>query len=198
MTRLHGPREVAPRELNIVGLLVKRGAMWFGDEAVSALDHALQCAALARKAGARDEVVLAALVHDVGHLVSDAEESSVTHHGNWAARFLRPFVPARVGWLVEHHVIAKRYLCTVERAYAEGLSLGSLRSWLRQGGPLDRETCLVLEREPGLPDLLALRRWDEAAKEPGAIVPGLSAYRDLLEACFGRQSWEMRAVSAGS
>jgi len=59
--------------------------MWFGDEAVSALDHALQCAALARTAGTGDEVVLAALLHDVGHLISDAGESSVTHHGKWAA-----------------------------------------------------------------------------------------------------------------
>lgn len=189
--------KAAPRELSIVGLLVKRGGTWFGDEAVSALDHALQCAALARAAGTCDEVVLAALLHDVGHLVSDAEESSVTHHGNWATRFLRPFVPARVGWLVEHHVIAKRYLCTVDRRYAEDLSLGSLRSWLRQGGPLDRASCLALDREPGLPDLLALRRWDDAAKAPGVIVPGLSAYRDLLEACFGRQSWGVREVSAG-
>jgi gamma-butyrobetaine dioxygenase len=198
MTRVGGSREPAPRELSIVGLLVKRGAMWFGDEAISALDHALQCAALARRAGAADEVVLAALLHDVGHLVSDAEESPVTHHGNWGARFLRPFVPARVGWLVEYHVIAKRYRCTVDRAYVEGLSLGALRSWLRQGGPLDRATCLLLEREPALPDLLALRRWDEAAREPGVTVPGLSAYRDLLEACFGRQSWSTREVSAGA
>jgi gamma-butyrobetaine dioxygenase len=180
----------------MVGLLIKRGATWFGDEPVSALDHALQCAARARAARARDEVVLAALLHDVGHLVSDVEESPVTHHGHWAARFLRPFVPGRVAWLVEHHVIAKRYLCTVDRTYAEGLSLGSLRSWLRQGGPLDRPACLVLEREPGLPDLLALRRWDEAAKEPRVSVPGVSAYRDLLEACFGRQSWEMSEASA--
>jgi predicted HD phosphohydrolase len=198
MTRAGGARETVGRELNMVGLLVKRGATWFGDEAVSALDHALQCAALARTAGARDEVVLASLLHDVGHLISDAEESSATHHGKWAARFLRPFVPARVAWLVEHHVVAKRYLCTVDRAYAESLSLGSLRSWLRQGGPLDRATCLVLEREPGLPDLLALRRWDEAAKEPGTAVPALSSYRDLLEGCFGRQSWGAREVPAGS
>jgi predicted HD phosphohydrolase len=185
------------RELNIVGLLVKRGPRWFGDEAVSALDHALQCAALARAAGAGDEVVLAALLHDVGHLISDGEESPITHHGKWAARFLGPFVPARVSWLVEHHVIAKRYLCTVDRTYAEGLSLGSVRSWLRQGGPLDRATCLALEREPGLHDLLALRRWDEAAKAPWVTVAGLSAYRDLLEGCFGRQSWEWTEIPTG-
>lgn len=183
---------MACRDLNIAGLLVKRGATHWGDEPVSALDHALQCAARARAASAADEVVLAALLHDVGHLLSDAEETPFSHHGLWAARFLRPFVPPRVAWLVEHHVLAKRYLCTVDRAYAESLSLGSTRSWIRQGGALDRETRQELEGQSWLADALAVRRWDEEAKEPGAIVPALSAYRDLLEACFGRQPWDTR------
>jgi predicted HD phosphohydrolase len=177
------------RELNIVGLLSKRGAIHRGDEPVSALDHALQCAARARSARADDEVVLAALLHDVGHLLSDAEETPWSHHGLWAARFLRPFVPARVAWLVESHVLAKRYLCTVDRAYAERLSLGSTRSWIRQGGTLDGEARREMERQPWLADVLALRRWDEAAKDPGAPVPPLPAYRGVIEGCFGRQLW---------
>ena len=181
---------MAARELNITGLLVKRGAARHGDEVVSPLAHALQCAARARAARADDEVVLAALLHDVGHLISEAEDSSATHHGMWAARFLRPFVPARVAWLVEHHVMAKRYLCTVDRDYAQSLSPASLRSWLAQGGTLDRAMLQQLERQPWLPDVLAIRRWDEAAKERGRIVADLAAYRDLLEGCFGRQTWE--------
>jgi predicted HD phosphohydrolase len=185
------------RELNITDLPVKRGAMRRGDEAVSPLAHALQCAALARAARADDEVVLAALLHDVGHLISEAEESSITHHGMWAARFLRPFVPARVTWLVEYHVMAKRYLCTVDRAYAESLSPASLRSWLAQGGTLDRATRQDLERQPWLPEVLAIRRWDEAAKERNAVVADLPAYRDLVESCFGRQTWEVCAVAVG-
>jgi hypothetical protein len=99
---------MACRELNIVGLLVKRGATQRGDERVSGLDHALQCAALARAARAPDEVVLAALLHDVGHLLSVSEETPFTHHGLWAARFLRPFVSPRVAWLVEYHATAIR------------------------------------------------------------------------------------------
>ena len=185
---------MACRELNIAGLLLKRGATQWGDEPVSALDHALQCAARARGARAADEVVLAALLHDVGHLISDVEETPFSHHGSWAARFLRPFVSTRVAWLVEHHVLAKRYLCTVDRIYAESLSLGSTRSWILQGGALDREAREEMERQPWLADALAMRRWDEAAKEPGASVPGLLSYRDLLEACFGRQPWEAGTV----
>jgi predicted HD phosphohydrolase len=71
------------RDLNIAGLLVKRGVMRWDDLAVTALDHALQCAARARVARACEEVVLASLLHDVGHLISDAEESHLTHHGLW-------------------------------------------------------------------------------------------------------------------
>jgi len=145
---------MACRDLNIAGLLVKRGATHWGDEPVSALDHALQCAARARAARAVDEVVLAALLHDVGHLLSDAEETPFSHHGLWAARFLRPFVPPRVAWLVEHHVLAKRYLCTVDRAYAESLSLGSTRSWIRQGGVLDLDARREMERQPWLGEAL--------------------------------------------
>lgn len=189
---------VMERRLNIAGLLLKRGPMRWGDETVSGLDHALQCAALARAAHADDEVVLAALLHDVGHLLSDAQESCVTHHGMWAARFLRPFVPSRVAWLVEYHVMAKRYLCTVDRHYAESLSLGSLRSWLVQGGALDRATRQDLERQPWLADVLAIRRWDEAAKETGATVPALAAYQDLLEGCFGPQQWQTLESGAGN
>jgi len=168
--------------------------MHWGDEPVSALDHALQCAARARDARATDEVVLAALLHDVGHLISDSEETAFSHHGLWAARFLRPFVPTRVAWLVEYHVLAKRYLCSVDREYAESLSLGSTRSWIRQGGALDLDARREMERQPWLGEALTLRRWDEEAKQPGAVVPALPAYRDLLEACFGRQPWETAAV----
>jgi predicted HD phosphohydrolase len=185
------------RELNIAGLLVKRGVMRWEDLAVTALDHALQCAAHARVARASDEVVLASLLHDVGHLISDAEESHLTHHGLWGARFLRPFVPAKVMWLVEHHVMAKRYLCTVDSRYAESLSLGSLRSWIRQGAALDSETRRAMERQPWLADALAMRQWDDAANVSGASVPPLCAYRDLLEGCFGPQSWE-RASALGN
>src|SRR5258707_15668330 len=132
------------------GLLGEGGRMHGGAEPVSALDHALQCAARARAARATDEVVLAALLHDVGHLISDSEETAFSHHGLWAARFLRPFVPTRVAWLVEYHVLAKRYLCSASTWYAESLSLGSTRSWIRQGGALDLDARRGMERHPWL------------------------------------------------
>src|SRR5260370_3619277 len=172
---------MACRVLNIAALLVNRGAMHWGDEPVSALDHALQCAARARAARATDEVVLAALLKGGGHLISDSEETAFSHHGLWAARFLRPFVPTRVAWLVEYHVLAKRYLCSVDREYAESLSLGSTRSWIRQGGALDLDARREMERQPWLGEAPALRRSDEQAKPPPAPRPPLPPHPHLLQ-----------------
>jgi predicted HD phosphohydrolase len=174
---------------DIARLFRTRGARR-SDEVVSHLAHALQCAALAREHRAGDEVVLAALLHDVGHLIGGAEESAQHHHGIWGARYIEPFVPSRVAQLVEHHVVAKRYLCTVDRAYAETLSPVSLRSWLVQGGRLDAATLREVERQPWLSDALRIRQWDDLAKDLRAEVPPLDAYRDLLEPCFGSQSRE--------
>jgi len=181
---------MSTRSLDIVPLLAGRGGANASGEAVSPLAHALQCAALARRDGAGDEVVLAALLHDVGHLIGGAEDTPRSHHGMWGARLLRSFVPPRVAWLVEHHVVAKRYLCTVDAAYVETLSAVSRRSWLAQGGRLDRAALEELEGAPNLLDVLRIRRWDDLAKDPHAMAPPLEAYRELLESCFGPQSWE--------
>jgi [1-hydroxy-2-(trimethylamino)ethyl]phosphonate dioxygenase len=143
-------------------------------ETVTHLEHALQCAALARRDRADDEVVVAALLHDVGHLWPLAADERAQHHGRRGAELLRPFVPARVAWLVEHHVVAKRYLCTVGPRYATRLSPASARSLARQGATLESE-----ER----------RRWDDAAKIPDAVCPPLADYRPLLERWLGPQSW---------
>ena len=65
------------------------------------------------------------------------------------------------------------------------------------GAALDPETRRAMEQQPWLADVLAMRRWDDAAKVSGTSVPPLCAYRDLLEGCFGPQSWE-RASAVGN
>ena len=177
--------------LDIPALLRTHGARRYGDS-VNQLAHALQCAAHARKAGADDDLVLAALLHDIGHLAGGhgvasepgmraAQETPAHHHGGHAARMLRPFVPERLAWIVEHHVVAKRYLCAVEADYAASLSPASVRSLAVQGGPLGIADCRALEREPWFADALAVRRWDDLAKNPTVVVPPVEAYRSLLE-----------------
>jgi gamma-butyrobetaine dioxygenase len=167
--------------LDLAALLLAQGARRYGDT-VNQLMHALQCAAHARRAGADDDLVLAALLHDVGHLAGGLgdEETPARHHGRHAARLLAPHVPERLAWIVEHHVVAKRYLCATEPAYVAGLSPTSVRSLAAQGGPLSVDECRALERERWFAEAVAVRRWDDLAKDPAAVVQDLDAYRSLL------------------
>jgi predicted HD phosphohydrolase len=182
----------AAGHLDLVGLFTEAGRRMYG-ESVSQLAHALQCAARARQDRADDEVVIAALLHDVGHLVEAQEDRPEHHHGSGGAALVRPFVSQRIAWLIEHHVIAKRYLCTVDARYVEQLSPASRRSYAAQGARLKPEEQLGLETRPWFGDALRLRRWDDLAKVPGASCPPLVEYAPLLERHFGPQAWTVGA-----
>jgi phosphonate degradation associated HDIG domain protein len=163
-----------------------RGAAWYGDEQVSQLEHALQAAHLATEDGAPPRLVAAALLHDIGHLLVPTEDNAALpprlhRHEHVGPRFLASLLQLDVAELVGLHVLAKRYLCAVEPAYLTGLSLASLRSLLRQGGPLSDADARAFERNPRYREAVALRRWDDLAKVPGRPVPGLETYRGALE-----------------
>jgi len=174
--------------LDVTALFEARGDGHYG-EAVTQRDHALQCAALASRAGGDDELVLAALLHDLAHLaVPEGRETAERHHGHHGAALVAPFVPARVAWIIEHHVAAKRYLCAVDPIYLERLSPASVHSLAVQGGPLHREDAMALAAHPWFADALNVRRWDDEAKDPQAKTPPLSAWVPLLERYFGPQT----------
>lgn len=132
------------------------------EESVDELDHALQAGLRAQLDGADDELVLAAAMHDLAHspLVGDHD-----HHDRAAREWLTPRFGPRVGWLAGAHVAAKRYLAATEPAYAAALSPTSVESLAAQGGPdEDREWTA----HQWWPDAVRLRRYDDAAKTPGA------------------------------
>lgn len=158
------------------------------DEAVSQLDHAVQTAALARADEASDPLVAAALLHDVGHLLSLRDDIGVDpddrdlHHeargARWLARLFGPTVTAPIAL----HVTAKRYLCAVDPAYGATLSDGSRRSLARQGGPLSEEEVARFRAHRSHTDAVRLRWWDDGGKRTdGIAVAPLDSYRPLLE-----------------
>ena len=155
------------------------------DEDVAQLDHALQTAALAHATGARDELIAAALLHDVGHLLELASHQRAgdddARHEDSGAAWLRPAFPVAVTAPIALHVRAKRYLCAVEPEYVDGLSRGSVISLAKQGGPMSAEEASSFARLPGADDAIRLRRWDDSGKVDGLAVPGLAAYTELLE-----------------
>lgn len=157
------------------------------DEDVSQLDHALQTAALARADDADDALVAAALLHDVGHLlelrdggVADGQTDVDLGHEGRGARWLAPVFPPEVTGPIALHVAAKRYRCAVEPSYHEGLSDGSRRSLVRQGGPMSLAEFERFAAHPAHADAVALRGWDDGGKVEDLDVPDLASYRALL------------------
>jgi gamma-butyrobetaine dioxygenase len=151
---------------------------------VTQLEHALQTAALAEQAFALDSLVVAALLHDLGHLLNPPENTSRSsmdaRHEDTAARWLSEYFSRAVTQPIRLHVAAKRYLCACEPAYAEALSPASRRSLVLQGGPMSDGERQTFEQDPWAREATMLRRWDDAAKVPGLRVPGLAHYRERL------------------
>jgi phosphonate degradation associated HDIG domain protein len=164
----------------ILDLLQREGGSAYHGEPVTQLEHALQAAAAAERAGASPALVAAALLHDLGHLLP-AEDFSEAHE-EAGARWLAPFFGPEVVEPIRLHVPAKRYLCFAKAAYRASLSAASLASLRVQGGPFTPEQAERFRREPHAEGALALRRWDEAAKVPGLPTPGLAHFRTCLEA----------------
>ncbi len=148
-------------------------------EAVTMAAHQLQAAARARAAGAPDALVAAALLHDVGHLLDGATDQG---HGDEGARWLSRWFGKDVTEPVRLHVAAKRYLVGTEPVYRARLSPASVETLHRQGGPMDDAAAIAFSRGPHARAAVALRRWDDQAKDPAAAVPPLGTYHELLEA----------------
>jgi phosphonate degradation associated HDIG domain protein len=166
-------------------LFATRGHAAYVGEPVSQLEHALQTAYHAEKSGASDALVAAALLHDIGHLLTKLPEDAADHgidtrHEQigqaWLARHSAPDVtePVRL------HVAAKRYLCATDPSYLSQLSPASLQSLHLQGGPFTAEEVRNFEQNPHYLSAVSLRRWDDQAKVPGMQMPGLEHYRALL------------------
>lgn len=170
----------------ILGVLHDGGASAYFGESVTQLDHALQTAALAEAANASTALVVAALLHDVGHLLpadSVAPANSVDHpgHDDVGHRWLTRFFGTAVTEPIRLHVAAKRYLCAVEPGYAALLSAASQASLSRQGGPMAAEEVRDFMNAPWAVEAVILRRWDDVAKAPGLTVPGLPHYRKRIK-----------------
>jgi phosphonate degradation associated HDIG domain protein len=169
---------------DILDLYERKGAKMYGAELVTQTEHALQCAMLAAEGGASAELIAAAFLHDVGHLIAERphslERAADDVHQYLPIPFLRGTFSDAVLEPIRLHVDAKRYLCKVERGYWETLSPASKHSLELQGGSFDAITADRFLARPFTWDAIRLRRWDDLAKVPGRATPDLREFEPLL------------------
>jgi predicted HD phosphohydrolase len=161
----------------------------YDGEPVDQLEHALQCAALGRGDRGEDpEFVVACLLHDIARAPAVAGipyDGPREHHGEAGARWLVPRVGARVAWLAEQHVPAKRYIVATDANYRARLSEVSQRTLVAQGGPMSDAEVAAFRANPDWEQAVALRLIDDLGKVPGLAVPELDSYRPELSAVVG-------------
>ena len=175
----------------ILSLYRAKGERAYEGEGVSQLEHALQAAHRAQQAGATPELICAALLHDIGHLLNDKGETPTLRgvddlHQYVALPFLRQVFPEAVLAPIKLHVDAKRYLCATRPAYYDSLSEDSKRSLKLQGGVFSAEEAEKFIGQPYAADAVKVRLWDDAAKIPGFSTPGLEHFEPLLRGCRSR------------
>ena len=176
-------------QFDVVALIrdvfVRRGSDSYLGEEVTMSEHMLQAAALAEAEGADDALVVAALLHDVGHYVDEFSAYSAIdkidkQHDVVGAELLAPYFDSRVVAAVRLHVAAKRYLCATRPEYSAQLSVASVHSLSLQGGPMSSVEVAEFEKIAGFGDSVRVRMWDDRAKVPRAPTKSFDEYVPLL------------------
>lgn len=158
----------------------------YGGGQVTQLQHGLQCAHLAARAGAAPALITAALLHDIGHLVGNGDEGLArqgidARHERIGAGYLRRWFGPEVTEPIRLHAAAKAYLCATEAGYFATLSQASVRSLALQGGVMAAAAADHFLEEAHANGAIQVRRWDELAKDPAAETPELAHFLAIAE-----------------
>jgi phosphonate degradation associated HDIG domain protein len=172
-------------------IFARRGAEAYLGEAVTMSEHMLQSAVFAARENPADELVAAALLHDIGHFTNEFGDDYIEQgidnlHDEAGARLLEGFFPPVVVACVRLHVAAKRYLCSADPGYFARLSPASVATLKLQGGPMSGEEKQVFENGPYFREAVRVRLWDEAGKVPGMQTPDFSDFAPLLQRVVDR------------
>jgi phosphonate degradation associated HDIG domain protein len=165
----------------LLSIYAGRGSAAYFGEAVTMAEHGLQAAYFAHASGATDALVIAALLHDIGHLIDSVPDdianwTSDARHELSGSRWLATRFGAEVCEPVRLHVPAKRYLCATDMAYCGRLSSASVVTLKLQGGPMSPAEVAAFEAEPFRREAIRVRQWDDQAKIIGLRTPDFSHY----------------------
>ena len=169
----------------IADIFHRRGADSYLGEQVTMSEHMLQAALLAETEDAGDELIAAALLHDIGHYTNEFPDDALAqgidnHHDDAGARVLEPFFPPAVTEPVRLHVATKRYLCATDPGYFSRLSEASVHTLNLQGGPMSPAETTEFERLDHRDHAVRVRIWDDEAKVPGKETPAFEHYAPVL------------------
>ncbi len=179
------PQKAPTMSTDILAQIAQRldinGRHQYGLSDINQIQHGLQAAALAEKAGDPPSLIAAALMHDIGHMLhtlgeNPAEDGIDDQHEDVGHAFLVAHFGPEVTEPVRLHVAAKRYLCGKEADYFAKLSKDSVLSLSLQGGPMSAEEIAEFERLPHWQEAVRLRRYDEGAKVKGLQTPPLAHF----------------------
>ena len=165
---------------SIKNLFITYGETDYIGESITQLDHAIQAGLLALNDKRSHHVVLAAFLHDIGHLagLSNPETThmiepnhnlhlGIQKHEELGAEFLTTLgFPESITIPISNHVLAKRYLLTIDDSYREEVSAASLQTFVLQGGLLTLEERQEFEASPYFDESILLRYYDDMAKVP--------------------------------
>ena len=175
---------------NIVGFLgdifERCGGEEYLGEPVTMAEHMLQSAHFAEQANEPETVIVAALLHDIGHFISEfgtfsMEDVEDRFHEEAGAEVLEQFFPKLVTDCVRHHVAAKRYLCATRPAYFDRQSDASVHSLNLQGGPMSDEEVVVFEKNANLREIIKVRHYDDAGKRADMTTRDYSFYAPMIQ-----------------
>jgi phosphonate degradation associated HDIG domain protein len=174
----------------IEGILLKAGSRSYGGEALSQLDHALQCAALAEERGETPALITACLLHDIGHLIEHngedfdgLKQTRDALHEVAGYEFLQPLFGTNITGPVLLHVAAKRYLCYADPVYRERLSPVSQKTLELQGGVYSTAEAQKFISRPYAQDAIRLRLYDDRAKNVEQVTPPLEHFLAIAATC---------------
>ena len=175
---------------NIVGFLAdifeRRGGEEYLGEPVTMAEHMLQSAHFAEQDGQSEEVVVAALLHDIGHFTSEfgmfsMDDVEDRYHEVSGASVLGEYFPPIVIDCIRFHVAAKRYLCATDPTYLDQLSEASVHSLNLQGGPMDETEIEEFEKNPNLRAIVQVRYYDDAGKQAGLKTKCFADYAAMVQ-----------------
>jgi phosphonate degradation associated HDIG domain protein len=172
----------------IFGMYKSYGGEEYAGEKVTQLEHMAQAAQLAEEEGYEEEVVLAAFLHDIGHITESAAPEDermgkfgiMDHEAIGAAYLREKGFSKKVVRLVESHVEAKRYLTVRDPSYYARLSDASKLTLEYQGGPMTEAEAAAFEQYPLFALIIKMRSWDEEAKIEHKPLPDLEHYRQMM------------------